>query len=64
MTTQKAPSKAVFVSYASQDAGAVRRIADALLQGGIEVWLDQSELRPRSDSGFPPASDTLRSALS
>jgi TolB-like protein/tetratricopeptide (TPR) repeat protein len=39
------PSHAVFLSYASQDAEAARRIADALRQGGIEVWLDQSELR-------------------
>ena len=39
------PARAVFVSYASQDAVSARRIADALRQGGIEVWLDQSELR-------------------
>jgi hypothetical protein len=38
-------SHAVFLSYASQDAEAARRIAGALRQGGIEVWLDQSELR-------------------
>ncbi len=40
-----APSRAVFLSYASQDAGAARRICDALRSGGIEVFLDQSELR-------------------
>lgn len=45
MTTQSLSSKAVFVSYASQDAEAARRISDALQQVGIEVWLDQSELR-------------------
>jgi hypothetical protein len=39
------PSKAVFLSYASQDAAAARRICEALTAGGIEVWFDQSELR-------------------
>ena len=38
-------SRAVFVSYASQDAEAARRICEALQAGGIEVWFDQSELR-------------------
>ena len=38
-------SKAVFLSYASQDAGAARPICDALRAAGIEVWFDQSELR-------------------
>ncbi|MDO8543813.1 MAG: TIR domain-containing protein [Opitutaceae bacterium] len=37
--------KAVFLSYASQDAEAARRIADALRAAGVEVWFDQSELR-------------------
>ena len=37
--------KAVFLSYASQDAEAARRICDALRAAGIEVWFDQSELR-------------------
>jgi len=37
-------SKAVFLSYASQDAEAARRIAEALRAAGIEVWFDQSEL--------------------
>ena len=36
--------RAVFLSYASQDAGAVLCIADALRAAGVEVWLDQSEL--------------------
>jgi TolB-like protein/Tfp pilus assembly protein PilF len=35
----------VFLSYASEDAAAAERIATALRAGGIEVWLDQSELR-------------------
>jgi TolB-like protein/Flp pilus assembly protein TadD len=36
---------AVFLSYASEDSEAVRRIAEALRAGGIEVWFDQNELR-------------------
>jgi len=39
------PSHAVFLSYASQDAEAARRICEALRAAGIEVWFDQSELR-------------------
>jgi TIR domain len=39
------PAKAVFLSYASQDAEAARRISAALRAVGIEVCLDQSELR-------------------
>jgi hypothetical protein len=38
-------SKAVFLSYASQDAEATRRIAEALRTAGVEVWFDQAELR-------------------
>jgi TolB-like protein/Tfp pilus assembly protein PilF len=38
-------SKAVFLSYASQDAEAARKICAALQAGGVEVWFDQSELR-------------------
>jgi len=37
-------SKAVFLSYASQDAEAAKRICDALRQAGVEVWFDKSEL--------------------
>jgi len=37
--------KAIFLSYASQDADAARRIGDALRDAGLEVWFDQSELR-------------------
>ncbi|MBI4626596.1 MAG: toll/interleukin-1 receptor domain-containing protein [Verrucomicrobia bacterium] len=36
---------AVFLSYASQDADAARRICAALRAAGVEVWFDQSELR-------------------
>src|SRR3954469_17949442 len=39
------PRKAVFLSYASQDAESARKIATALRDAGIEVWHDQSELR-------------------
>jgi TolB-like protein/Tfp pilus assembly protein PilF len=39
------PSHAVFLSYASQDAEAAHRICEALRAAGIEVFLDQSELR-------------------
>jgi TolB-like protein len=39
------PSKAVFLSYASEDAAAALRICTALRAAGIEVWFDQSELR-------------------
>jgi TolB-like protein/tetratricopeptide (TPR) repeat protein len=38
-------NKAVFLSYASQDTQAARRICEALNAGGIEVWFDKSELR-------------------
>ena len=37
--------QAIFLSYASQDADAARRICDALRAAGLEVWFDQSELR-------------------
>ena len=39
------PSPAVFLSYASQDEEAARRICEALRGAGIQVWFDQSELR-------------------
>jgi len=38
-------SGGVFLSYASLDAEAARRICEALRAAGIEVWFDQSELR-------------------
>jgi len=37
--------RAVFLSYASQDVDAAARVATGLRAAGIEVWLDQSELR-------------------
>ena len=36
--------RAIFLSYASQDAEAARRIAEALRAAQVEVWFDQSEL--------------------
>ncbi|MDE2136956.1 MAG: TIR domain-containing protein [Gammaproteobacteria bacterium] len=35
----------MFLSYASQDAEAAKRICETLRAGGIEVWFDQSALR-------------------
>jgi adenylate cyclase len=40
-----AHKKAVFLSYASQDAEAAGAVCEALRARGVEVWLDQSELR-------------------
>lgn len=39
------PSHAVFLSYASEDAEAAERIADALRAARIEVWFDRNALR-------------------
>jgi TolB-like protein/tetratricopeptide (TPR) repeat protein len=39
------PLHAVFLSYASQDTEAAQKICEALRTGGIEVFLDRSELR-------------------
>src|SRR5262245_17080802 len=38
-------ARAVFLSYASQDAEAAARICEALRAVGVEVWFDKSELR-------------------
>lgn len=40
-----AESKAVFLSYASEDAEIVGHLAGALTAAGLEVWLDRNELR-------------------
>ena len=37
--------RAVFLSYASQDAGAAQRLAGTLHAAGVEVWIDRDELR-------------------
>jgi len=39
------PAKAVFLSYASQDAQAAQKICEALRAAGIPVFFDRSELR-------------------
>ena len=38
-------TRAIFLSYSSQDGDAVRRICAALRAAGLEVWFDQNELR-------------------
>ena len=38
-------SKAIFLSYARDDAVAARRLAEALRSSGLEVWFDENELR-------------------
>ena len=38
-------TRAVFISYASEDADAAIRICTALRAADVEVWFDQSELR-------------------
>jgi hypothetical protein len=38
-------SRAVFLSYASEDARAAERIATAVRAAGMEVWFDRSKLR-------------------
>ncbi len=38
-------TQAIFLSYASQDADAARRLCEALRAAGLEVWFDQTELR-------------------
>ena len=44
MPEQPRAAGAVFLSYASQDAGAAKKICDALRAAGVEVWFDQNEL--------------------
>lgn len=44
--------KAVFLSYASQDAEAAKRIADSLRAEGVEVWFDLNELVGGANPGL------------
>ncbi len=44
-TAVKSGTRAVFLSYASEDARAAERICITLRLAGIEVWFDRSELR-------------------
>jgi hypothetical protein len=39
------PTRAVFISYASEDGEQAKHIASALRSAGVEVWFDQNELR-------------------
>src|SRR5882724_9005949 len=43
--TEAANQRAVFLSYASDDADAAARISTSLRAAGLEVWFDQSALR-------------------
>jgi len=40
-----ASTKAIFLSYASQDVEAAGRLCDTLRAAGLEVWFDRNELR-------------------
>ncbi|MSU50431.1 MAG: TIR domain-containing protein [Opitutus sp.] len=42
-------NKAVFLSYASQDTAAARRVCDALRSAGIEVWFDADSALEHGD---------------
>ena len=44
VSTMSDPRKAVFLSYASEDAVAAQQICESLRQTDVEVWFDQSEL--------------------
>jgi TIR domain len=44
--TMSGAGRAVFLSYASQDADAIQNLCDVLRAAGIEVWFDQSETSP------------------
>jgi tetratricopeptide (TPR) repeat protein len=43
--SNRSGTRAVFLSYASEDARAAERICTTLRAAGIEVWFDRSELR-------------------
>ena len=43
-TPSKMESGAIFLSYASEDRGAVRNMKQALEKKGLDVWFDQGEL--------------------
>jgi hypothetical protein len=47
--TEEMKPGAVFLSYASQDAPAVRKLRDALETAGIDVWFDQRRLEGGDD---------------
>ncbi len=39
------PAAAVFLSYAREDSGSARKLAEALRAADVEVWLDEDELQ-------------------
>src|SRR3954462_5983613 len=39
-----APRPSVFISYASDDRAAARKMRDTLASAGLEVWYDENEL--------------------
>src|SRR5688572_23091174 len=43
-STPTSVSRAVFLSYASQDRGAARLMSDELRRAGLDVWFDQGGL--------------------
>lgn len=43
-TAPTTPPPSLFVSYASEDREAARRLRDAIAEHGIEVWYDEDEL--------------------
>src|SRR6218665_3276431 len=45
MSETTTAARAVFLSYAREDAEMARRLADTLRAFGVEVWFDQNELR-------------------
>ena len=45
MSNPLSATRAVFLSYASEDADAATCICEALRAAGVEVWFDRSELR-------------------
>ncbi len=45
MSESTHPTGGVFLSYAREDAGTARRIAEAMRAFGVEVWFDENELR-------------------
>ncbi len=42
----------VFFSYSHADAEAVRKVADGLRATGVEVWIDEAELKPGDNINF------------
>ena len=54
------PARALFLSYASQDAVPALRIVESLRAAGLDVWFDQNELVGLHSNGVTP---TFRGSL-